>query len=1002
MIKDNRKYRRLSIKVFMGAMLFFMNLIVCATGLAPRTAIEQVIDRGDALFQQGHFREAAKQWETSLEEIDCRTHSLPCFDLFMRSAAAYQAVNMPGTMFLKLEQALCLKGEIKDMARRSQLSSQLSDAWLSVGYLGYSKFAQAEFEFGQDLTTVNWADKTDIEIQRLLVKRLKEKSANLCQSIIGYAMQAEAKVKPEKTQVDSTVDFNEPCLSAEHAQVVAEARQIIMPYYLENAFLLADESIKEAQESATPNRILARACNTQANVLATMPDQVYLAAAVNAYETSIDLAEQAGDSAFALKVALNLFKVLINLESLDQMASGLGEIWQRVATLPDTYAKANYSVVVGRQALDLLAENRLLLQAQEKAKMWLREEQEKRRCKYFRAGQCEEYLPNTFDDTSAQTFIVGKPPLTKTEKMMVKKLQQEPGLDEATQKVRRQAYLALTTAAQIAKSLQDVQTQSIAYGYLGELYQQAADYCAKGKHCEPHTTNQYYAAALTFTRRAIFFANQNHIPVAFDEHAHLLSDKKIFSEKEKLKENAIPLSTQFSHYLYRWYWQLGQILKQQGNTDEALKAYRLASQNLKPIQQHLDLGYRRPLDLFDKVVKPIHYGRADLLLQVAKRTDDIKKQQALLREAVETVDLIKVAELKNYFDECVLALHAKTRSLLDQNRPKTAILYPIPLPDRLVVVVVIDKIYQEVVDTTTADEVNQMAQELRSALQTRSHNKFLLYAEKLYRWLIQPIESKLQYHGVETLVVVPDGKLRTIPFSVFYDGQQFLVEKYALALTPGLKLVDPQPMRLKNGTILLGGVSEGVLNHSPLKNVPKELKMIEKITKKVVASKKILNADYSVANFYQQVNENQYSIIHLATHGEFNPDPAHTYLLAYDDFISMDDLQAIIGLGRFRDKPLELLTLSACKTAAGDDRAALGLAGVGIKAGARSAIATLWYVDDKAASMIMSNFYQFLTKSGVSKAKALQKSQQALIHKSKKRYWHPMYWAPFLLIGNWL
>ena len=115
----------------------------------------------------------------------------------------------------------------------------------------------------------------------------------------------------------------------------------------------------------------------------------------------------------------------------------------------------------------------------------------------------------------------------------------------------------------------------------------------------------------------------------------------------------------------------------------------------------------------------------------------------------------------------------------------------------------------------------------------------------------------------------------------------------------------------------------------------------------------------------------------------------------------MDKLQNIIGLGRFRDKPLELLTLSACKTAVGDDKAALGLAGIAVKAGARSAIATLWFVDDEATSIAVADFYrQLLQKPGLSKAKALQIVQKKLI--AQDRYWHPSYWGPFLLIGNWL
>jgi CHAT domain-containing protein len=981
-----------------------MNIAVLATELAPRTAIEQLTDQGDVFFQQSSFQAAADQWKTSLERIDCREHPVPCFDLLTRLAAAYQALNMHDAMFLKLEQALCIKGLLTDKARQALISSLLSDAWLSVGNLGYSKLAQArvqaQIEVEQNVTAADWVDKTDAEKQRIMVRQLDDKLDNVCLSIIGQSARAKAKTKP-KTAVASS----DACLSYQHAKEIAELRQLSMPYYLENALLLADDSIREAQDSA--KSVLAQACNTQGNVLATIPEKASLEAAINAYETSIYLAEQAGESRFAIKVALNRFKVLMNVRPLDEMVTALNKLWQRVVTLPDTYAKANYSLAVGRQALNLLAEDRLLRKAKERAENWLRDKQKKRRCKYYRAGKCEESLPTSSDGTISKTFTVGKKPLTEKEqsvvKNVVKKLQQEQGL--STQKVRDKAYLALSTGAQIANTLQDNQTRSIAYGYLGELYQQTADdICAKVEHChQQKTANRYYADALTSTRRAIFFANQNRIPFAFDEQAHLLRDDMTFAEKEEFKHNAIPLSTRFSHYLYRWYWQQGQLLKIQGKTNEALKAYRLASQNLKPIRQRLDMGYRLSFNIFDKVVKPIHYGLADLLLTVAEATDDPQKQQGLLREALETIDLIKVAELQDYFDECVLALHSKTRSLLDQKWQKTAILYPIPLPDRLVVVVVIDKkIYQENVNITTAQKVYKTAEDLRRALQTRSNNRFLLHAEKLYQWLIRPIEKRLQYHDIDTLVVVPDGKLRTIPFSVLHDGQQFLVEKYALALTPGLKLVDPQPMSLKNRKILLGGVSEAVLNHSPLSNVPKELQKIQGITKDIAVSKRILNAEYSIENFYKQVKDNQYSVIHLATHGEFNANPAATYLLAHDYLMSMDDLQYIIGLGRFRDKPLELLTLSACKTAAGDDRAALGLAGVGIKAGARSAIATLWYVDDKATSIVMEYFYQFLTKPGVSKAKALQKAQQTLIQKKQKRYWHPAYWAPFLLIGNWL
>jgi CHAT domain-containing protein len=114
----------------------------------------------------------------------------------------------------------------------------------------------------------------------------------------------------------------------------------------------------------------------------------------------------------------------------------------------------------------------------------------------------------------------------------------------------------------------------------------------------------------------------------------------------------------------------------------------------------------------------------------------------------------------------------------------------------------------------------------------------------------------------------------------------------------------------------------------------------------------------------------------------------------------MDKLQTVIGLGKFRNKPIELLTLSACRTAVGDERAALGLAGVAVKSGARSAIATLWFVDDEATALVITDFYREMRQNGKAKAKALQSAQKKLI--AQTRYWHPSYWAPFLLIGNWL
>lgn len=97
---------------------------------------------------------------------------------------------------------------------------------------------------------------------------------------------------------------------------------------------------------------------------------------------------------------------------------------------------------------------------------------------------------------------------------------------------------------------------------------------------------------------------------------------------------------------------------------------------------------------------------------------------------------------------------------------------------------------------------------------------------------------------------------------------------------------------------------------------------------------------------------------------------------------------------------IELLVLSACQTAAGDERAGLGIAGVAFQAGARSTIASLWNLDDESTSVLMNEFYQELANKKLTKAEALRHAQLALLQNPK--YKRPMFWAPYILLGNWL
>jgi len=224
------------------------------------------------------------------------------------------------------------------------------------------------------------------------------------------------------------------------------------------------------------------------------------------------------------------------------------------------------------------------------------------------------------------------------------------------------------------------------------------------------------------------------------------------------------------------------------------------------------------------------------------------------------------------------------------------------------------------------------------------------------------------------------------------------MHRFAVVTTPGLNLIDSRPLARKNPHVLLNGLSEGVQNFSPLPSVPDEIKNIELLFEK---DDILLDQKFSLENLHQSLLDTPYDVVHIASHGQFDRNPKKTFLLTYDSKLTMARLQGLLGLNKLRKEPVELLTLSACQTAVGDERAALGLAGVAINAGARSVIASLWFVNDESTAQLITAFYRNLVEEqSLSKAKALQKAQQKVA--ATQQFRHPAFWAPFLLIGNWL
>jgi CHAT domain-containing protein len=297
-----------------------------------------------------------------------------------------------------------------------------------------------------------------------------------------------------------------------------------------------------------------------------------------------------------------------------------------------------------------------------------------------------------------------------------------------------------------------------------------------------------------------------------------------------------------------------------------------------------------------------------------------------------------------------------------------------------------------------AEALNGAIRAFRKMLVKRTTYQYLKHSRQLYEWLIRPLKPRLDSTEVDTLVWVPGGTLRMVPIAALRDAEtkQFLIEQYPLAITPGLTLTNPDRIDRESVQLLAAGISESVMGYPALDNVPRELAVLAE----TFPTDQILNSDFTVENFSQHMAAAPHGIVHIASHGEFAADISESYLLAYDEKLSMHRLASLVAATRFRDQPLELLTLSACKTAAGDEKAALGLAGVALQAGARSALATLWSVDDAAAADLVSEFYVQLGNPELSRAEALQRAQIATM--KKFRYRHAAYWSPFLLISSWL
>ncbi|MHC5609946.1 MAG: CHAT domain-containing protein [Nostoc sp.] len=556
-----------------------------------------------------------------------------------------------------------------------------------------------------------------------------------------------------------------------------------------------------------------------------------------------------------------------------------------------------------------------------------------------------------------------------------------------------EALNLLKSSVLISNNLQDNRLQSYANGALGHFWE----------------CHQDSKQALRYTQNAIIAA-----------------DKKL-SAKDSL---------------YLWEWQAGRILDHENRKEEAIASYQRAFEILEDIRQDILTAERDVQFDFRDVVRPLYrtLARSRLdLLEVGAIADKGRAKE--LSQVVETIDALKLAELQNYFgNDCILSgLNPKqVGELLEDNSAafkntgflssiildgETGIL--LQLPNQTTKFKWIEDPNQKGTSKiVSSDRLQKKIAEFRTGLVRGEEevNYDTTTAAELYDWIIRPFAEDIKPEAVKTLVFIQDGFLRSVPMAALYDRQQqkYLVETYAVATTPSLRLTTPKvrdgfrPTRGQRSTqkaLILGLTQPATIDgksFGKLFSVPEEVSAIKSLFPNYTD---LIDDNFVPESFKQKLEKTTYPIVHIASHAQFGIIPEDTFIVTgKNQKLTINQLENSLQNLNSKLDSVELLVLTACETAVGDDRATLGLAGVALQVGVKSAIASLWSVTDASTAELVKTFYTNYRNAGMSIAEALQKAQIRMINAKKLpsseginiKYDNPVYWAPMIAIGNWL
>jgi CHAT domain-containing protein len=547
-------------------------------------------------------------------------------------------------------------------------------------------------------------------------------------------------------------------------------------------------------------------------------------------------------------------------------------------------------------------------------------------------------------------------------------------------------------------------------------------------------------AALEQARREtqVHRASRDHL-VALDGLAQLYEAEGRWDEVVHLNNLAVEAAKsstgQVRDVLMMVEWRQARAWRHTGRGDLALAAAMRAVEHAQAVRPDLPIETAEGQSTYQTLFRPLLELFVDLQLSAIEGWNP-DRQELALRQVRDAVEAMRQAEMQDFLgDRCTV--EEADAAVLEKG---AVALYPVLLADRVELLVQTRDGLRRVSLPIPRDRVVRASGDLARALRNGQEG-YLRPSRELYDWLIRPVAENLKAH--HTLVVVPDGPLRLVPFGVLHDGERPLVQQMAVATVTGMSMTEAGRLRTGRPQVLLAGVAVpgSVVEKISLKDVlrpasgagdavsrapalqPRSTRSVARalsqrdlearreelalpgVREEVAAiaaftqGKVLLDGGFTLESFEREVEGGDYRMVHIASHGVFGGSAQSSYVLAFDDLLGIGRLQGMLRSEQLQQHPIDLLTLSACETAEGNDRAPLGIAGAAMSARARSVLGTLWPVDDEAAREVMERFYRGLVNEGLSKAQALRAAQLALMRQPDTR--HPYFWAPFSLIGNW-